>query len=138
MELLIFTVSRFAVASYSTTLPAGGFNEEQNSKRDQITVFLHEINLFWLSVERHVCHILGRVVRPHLKKVLECPLESGKHMGLYALVQLLLTKDYIKLLSNLRILLLDVHCDKVANLNENGKQKITREDIGQPAQPSSL
>ena len=59
----------------------------------KVTVFLHEINLFWLSVERHVGHILGRVVRPHLKKVLECPLESGKHMGL---VQLLLTKDYIK------------------------------------------
>ena len=47
-----------------------------NSMRKQrtsskITVFLHEINLFGLGVERHVGHILGGVVRPHLKKVLE-------------------------------------------------------------------
>ena len=40
--------------------------------------------------------------------------------------------------SNLRILLLDVHCDKVANLYKNGKLKISKEDNGQPAQPSSL
>ena len=71
-----------ALQSHRTTqhcLHAGGIQwgkKQQNSFK--ITVFLHEINLFGLGVERHVGHILGGVVRPHLKK--EYRLQNVKNL----------------------------------------------------------
>ena len=45
----------------------GEFKSTNQQNSCQITIFLHEINLFWLGVERHISDILSRVVGPHLK-----------------------------------------------------------------------